>query len=84
MKFFEYPAVSDYYYALIAADSIEQANKLLSEKYCDVGEEAGRPREISESEALNLCKKYANVSESDFHNALTELPRVLLIDGELV
>lgn len=94
MKFYEFNGSNNFdYYALIGAESEEQAIKTYHHDICDKDPNEGFPDEISKEKSLlkyiETCKQEKvadiNVKIKEFkQKAKDSTPYVFLIDGSLI
>jgi hypothetical protein len=89
MKYFEFNGNFGYY-ALIGADSIDEAMDLYGDAVADIREDDGLPDEITKEEAeakynstVSAIKKDSGTTDS-FETIISESPCLILIDGDLV
>lgn len=84
LKYFEFNNYA--YYALICAETEEEATKEYQESVSDIEKNDGPPDEITEAEAQNkyavVCKGHEDAE--DFDIVITASPCVLVLDGGLI
>ena len=88
-KFFEYTTPVNEYYALIAADTEQEANSSYVEFVCDVDDgKEPVPTEITEEQAKQrlsaaVYEEETNAETEFASAAVCKFPYLLLIDGSL-